>query len=157
MSEKLPSPFAYVTFDVVAHTLDVEATFSGLTAGVTAAHIHCCAAQPANVGVATTTPTFPGFPSGVTSGSYDATSDTSLASTFNAAFITANGGTPAGAEAALFAGMVAGQSYFNIHTTAFGGGEIRGILVAPEPGTVLLLSAGLARLALERWRKRRSR
>lgn len=148
--------FAHVTFDDVLHTLRVEATFSGLTAGTTAAHIHCCTTPPGVIGVATTTPTFSGFPSGVTSGTYDNTLGTSLASAFNPAFVTANGGV-ASAEAALFAGMVVGQSYFNIHTTEFPGGEIRGFLVTPEPGTVLLLSTGLAGLAQQLWRKRRSR
>ena len=52
--------------------------------------------------VATTTPTFPGFPPGVTSGTYDNTLDTSLASAFNPAFVTDHGGTAAGAETALF-------------------------------------------------------
>ena len=67
---------ATVTLDVAAHTLRVQVTFAGLSAPVTAAHIHCCLASPnaaANVGVATSTPTFTGFPSGVMSGSYDNT------------------------------------------------------------------------------------
>ena len=37
----------------------------------------------------------------------------------------------ASAEAALFAGLRAGQSYLNIHTTTFPGGEIRGVLQEP--------------------------
>jgi hypothetical protein len=144
---------AHVTFDVVAHMLHVQAAFSGLVGPTTASHIHCCVPQPANAGVATTVPTFPGFPLGVTSGTYDNTLDTSLLSSYNPAFVTANGGTAASAEAALFAGMVAGQSYFNIHTSSFPGGEIRGILVTPEAGTLLLLSAGLAGLGQRLWRK----
>jgi hypothetical protein len=52
------------------------------------------------------------------------------ASSWNAAFINANGGTPAGAEAALVAGAAAGQAYLNIHTSTFGGGEIRSFLTA---------------------------
>jgi hypothetical protein len=147
---------AHVIFDLVAHTLEVEATYSGLTSNVTAAHIHCCLPQPQNTPVATTTPSFPGFPS-ATSGTYDQTFNTLLTSTYNAPFVTANGGTAAGAEAALFAGMLAGQSYFNIHTTQFGGGEIRGILVAtPEPGTLLLLTAGVAGVAQQLRRRRRA-
>src|SRR5258706_5199324 len=99
---------AFVDIDTVAHTLHVNVVFSGLTAGVTAAHIHCCvspSAAPPTASVATTTPTFPGFPSGVTSGTYDMTFDTTQASTFRAGFITANGGTPAGAEAVLATGL----------------------------------------------------
>ena len=119
---------AVATLNTTAHTLRVVANFSGLTANTTAAHIHCCTTPPANVGVATTTPSFVGFPLGVTSGSMDQTYDTTQASTWNAAFIAANGGTPAGAEAALAAAMASGRAYFNIHTTAFPAGEIRGFL-----------------------------
>ena len=39
----------------------------------------------------------------------------------------------------------AGKWYFNIHTSAFSGGEIRGFTtVVPEPSTVVLLAGGLA-------------
>ena len=149
-----PSPgtgTAHVNFDVVAHTLEVEVTFQGLISPTIASHIHCCLPPPPATQVApvaTTLPTFPGFPLGVTSGSYHQTFDTTLASTYNPAFITAHGGTPGSAEADLFAGMVAGLTYLNIHTSQFPGGEIRGTLLAtPEPGTLLLLAAGIAGLA----------
>ncbi len=118
-----------ITLDTSAHRLIVSATFSGLTSPTTASHIHCCIAPPGATGVATTTPTFAGFPLGVTSGTFNTTLDTTLASTWNPAFITANGGTPLGAEAALAAGARAGQAYLNIHTAAFPGGEIRGFLL----------------------------
>ena len=127
------------TVTVIGTTMRVEASFSGLVpltpsglpSGTTAAHIHATtlAAGTGTAGVATTTPTFPGFPSGVTAGTYDRTLDMTLASSYNPAFITANGGTPLTAFAALKAAMDAGKSYFNIHSTAFGGGEIRGFLV----------------------------
>jgi len=101
------------------------------------------------------TATFPGFPLGVTSGSYDQTFDMLLLSSYNAPFVTANGGTAASAEAALFAGISAGESYLNIHTNAFPGGEIRGFLVAvPEPFTLSLFGAGLAGAAMLRRRRR---
>lgn len=90
---------ATVTFDTTAHTLRVQVSFGGLIGTTTAAHIHCCVAAPGNAGVATQTPSFTGFPLGVTSGTMDTTFDTTLASSFNPAFITANGGTVAGAEA----------------------------------------------------------
>ena len=120
--------FASVTLDTTTHRLRVAVTFSGLSTNTTMAHIHCCTTPPNNVGVATTVPAFVGFPLGVTSGSMDQTYDTTLPGTWNAAYITNNGGTTAGAEAALAAGLAAGQAYLNIHTTQFPPGEIRGFL-----------------------------
>lgn len=145
--------FAQVEYDALTHLLHVEVEFDDLLGTVTAAHIHCCVDAPGVVGVATTVPTFPFFPTGVTSGSYDRTFDLTLASSFNPAFILANGAV-AGAEAALAAGLDAGRAYFNIHTTAFPAGEIRGFLVAvPEPATLPLLGLGvLSLLALRRKR-----
>lgn len=107
------------------HQLRVATTFRDLNSGVTASHVHCCAAPGANAGVATATPTFPGFPSGVTAGSYDRSFNTLDATTWNAAFMTANGGSPAGAEATLLDGLNGGRAYLNIHTTTSPGGEIR--------------------------------
>ena len=136
--------FAIVTVDTILNTMEVNVTFSGLTSGNTAAHIHCCVAPGGNAGVATVTPTFTGFPSGTTAGSYDNVFDMTLASSYNPAFVTLQGGSVSAAEAVLFAGLASGQTYLNIHTTQFGGGEIRGFLVAtPEPGTWVLALAGL--------------
>lgn len=154
--------FATVTLNTTANFLRVVVTFTGLSGTTTASHIHCCTALPGvgTAGVATTTPTFTGFPLGVTSGSYDSDNifdylDLTLASSYNPAFVTAQGGV-AGAEAALIAGMLAGDTYLNIHTTAFPGGEIRGFLpaaAAPEPTTIALLGIGLAGFAVSRRRK----
>ena len=147
--------FTTVTLDDLAHTLHVVVNFTGLLAPNTAAHIHCCVDPPGNISVATTTPTFTGFPSGVTSGSYDHTFDLTLDSSFNAAFVAAHGGTAAQAEADLAAGLVAGQAYLNIHSTLFPGGEIRDFLEpVPEPSTILLFGGGL--LALGLFRRRRT-
>ena len=57
----------------------------------------------------------------------------SLTATYNAPFVTANGGTAAGAEAALLAGIAAGKAYFNVHTQSVPGGEIRGFLQPFDP------------------------
>ena len=147
---------ATVTLDTLAQTLRVEVTFSGLLGMTTAAHIHAPTLTPftGTAGVATTTPTFPGFPLGVTSGTYDHTFDLTQASTYNPAFVTANGGTVASAEAALVAALAAGEAYLNIHTSVVPGGEIRGFL-APVPATLLLFGSGLAGLAGLRFRKTR--
>ena len=142
--------FAELEFDLAVHSFTISATFSGLLGETTAAHIHCCTAIPLAglAGVATQVPTFVGFPLGVTAGNYLATFDTSDLATFNPAFVTANGGTAAGAEAALFAGIEAGRAYFNIHSQMFPGGEIRGFFVqASEPASLALLCGGLAALA----------
>lgn len=142
--------FARVDYDSGAHTLRVQATFSGLLGNTTASHIHGPTAVPGvgTAAVATQTPSFGGFPLGVTSGSYDNLFDMADPSTYRAQFLAANGGTAAGAEAALIASMDSGTAYFNIHSTQFLGGEIRGFLQVPEPVTLLLLGSGLAGAAL---------
>jgi hypothetical protein len=121
---------AIITIDAVSNTMRVQATFSGLLAGVTASHIHAATAVAGTgtAGVATTTPTFTGFPSGVTAGTYDHTFNMLLSSSYNPAYITANGGTPASAWTALRTAISAGKSYLNIHSTQFPAGEIRGFL-----------------------------
>jgi len=142
--------YTTVTYDNVAHTLRVQVTFSGLIGTTTASHIHSATAVPGagTAGVATQLPSFAGFPLGVTSGIMDNTFDLTLASSWNPAFITANGGTTASAEAALFIGMTQGRAYLNIPSSQFPGGEIRGFLQAvPEPATILLLGSGLAGIA----------
>ena len=148
---------ALVTLDTVTNLLTVNVSFAGLVSPTIASHIHCCTLPGANAMVATAVPTFPGFPLGVTAGTYLMTFDLTLASTYNPAFITAHGGTVAGAQAAFIAGLTSGQTYLNIHTTQFPGGEIRGQLQAiPEPASVLLLATGAMGIA-GALRKRRRR
>ena len=138
---------AILTFDDDLLTMRLQTTFSNLTGTVTVAHIHAITDFP-NIGtalVATELPTFVGFPSGVTSGSYDKTFDMNQATSYRAGFITANGGTPSAAYAGLRDASIASKSYLNIHTTSFPAGEIRGFFAAPEPSS---LSMGMLLLGL---------
>jgi CHRD domain-containing protein/PEP-CTERM motif-containing protein len=163
---------ATVVLDPTAETIQINATFSGLTSLTTAAHIHCCAPLGTNAGVATTVPTFPalgGFPAfpivangnGVTAGNYvsavfDLTQSLIYNTTPVTGFVALQGGVPQ-AEAALIAGIENGQTYFNIHTQNFPGGEIRGqlFLAVPEPASLVVLgSAVFGFFLLGRRRKR---
>ncbi len=149
---------AMVFFDTTANTMQVELTFIGLIGTTTASHIHAATATAGDgsAGVATTTPYFVGFPIGVTSGTYNSTLDMTLASSYNSAFITANGGTAASAETVLLASLEAGTAYLDIHTTVDPGGEIRGFLKqVPEPSSIMLAAFGLAGLAAWGWRRRK--
>jgi hypothetical protein len=116
---------------ITGTSMRVQATFSGLLGTTTAAHIHAATAVPGagTAGVATATPSFPGFPLGVTAGTFDMTYDMTDASSYRAGYITANGGTPLSAFAALKAALDNGTSYFNIHSTFAPGGEIRAFFI----------------------------
>jgi hypothetical protein len=83
---------ATIVLDPTAHTIQINATFSGLTSLDMAAHIHCCAPLGTNIGVATTVPAFPGFPLNVTSGTYSSiVFDLTQPTIYNPAFVTLEG------------------------------------------------------------------
>lgn len=163
-ANEAPNPIAslgtgsgLVTVDTDLFTMRVQVQFSGLTGNVTNSHIHCCTATPgvSTAGVATPVPSFPGFPAGATFGTYDQTFDMTQASSYNPAFVTANGGTPGTAFSALLAGFDSGKAYWNIHSTFANPGEIRAFLTpVPEPSSVAVLAlSGLGLFAYRRHRR----
>ena len=111
------------------NTVNIFLNWAGLTGPAVGAHIHCCAAQGSDVRVAINFGP-PAVPTGSLTRMYDLT----LASTYTAGFVSNNGGTGASARSAFLTGLVGGKAYYNVHTTAFPGGEIRGQL-APVPET----------------------
>jgi hypothetical protein len=163
-------------YDDVAGTLELTAQFSGLTGNVTQTHFHgltsisglapnanptpaerqaaATAAQNASIMVGNTS--LPGFPLGVTSGTYAQTLNLNDGLIYNQNFLnTTHGGNVANARAAFVGGLASGQVYWNIHSSMFGGGELRGFpVLVPEPASAGL--AGLGMLAVARLRRRRS-
>jgi len=139
---------ATVTLDEALNTLLVNESFSGLIGGVaTGAHIHCCAPTTGTGPVAVDFGPN-GFPLGTTSGFYSHLFDLLNPISYSAAFLASQGGSVVAARNTVVAGMLAGNTYVNIHNAQFPAGEIRGQLVAtPEPATLGLLALGLLGVA----------
>ena len=139
-----------VSYDNVSQSLTLSANFSGLIGNVTQSHIHVSPTPfSGSGGIAVTSPSLPGFPTGATSGTYGNTLNLTLTSSFNATYLANNGGTAAGAESAFAAHMAAGRAYWNIHTSFGPGGEIRAFLTAvPEQSSLALLGLGAAAIAV---------
>jgi hypothetical protein len=96
-------------------------TYSGLGTNSTLAHIHCCGSTDQAVSALVNFASFGNvfFTPGSTSGSFNGVILLTPAFSANA---TINGDS-------LRKAMDAGLTYVNIHTTQFGGGEIRGQIV----------------------------
>ena len=106
------------TLDTSTNVFTYDVTFSGLASNVTSGHIHGPAAAGVNSG---TTINFATLPSatvtlGATSGTAHGVTTLNAA---NAITATVSGDS---LKKLLFAGL----TYANIHSTGFGGGEIRG-------------------------------
>ncbi|MEH6435855.1 CHRD domain-containing protein [Massilia sp. DD77] len=141
-----PSPgYSIASFELDGMILSADIPFTDLVSGTTMAHIHCCTVESLTGTAGVAIPLF-GFPTGVTSGNYSQTFDLADPAVYDPAFLTAFGGTAAGASAALLDALGENTAYLNIHTTQYPGGEIRGFMVAapiPEPGSWAMLGVGL--------------
>lgn len=152
-SEATPNPspgYSIGHLELDGTMLRANIPFADLVSGTIGAHIHCCTTD-SFTGTAGVAIGFDDFPSGATSGFYTRLFDLTDASIYDPAFLTAFGGTAAGASAALLDGLSEHTAYVNIHTTQYPGGEIRGFLVAapiPEPGSWAMLLAGLTGVGL---------
>ena len=149
--------YGTVWYDDASNVLSLNLTWSGLTGEGMQAHIHCCAANAlSNAGIALDLWLMPD--PRPASGTYSAVYDLDVVNPFRTTFTSANGGTTMTAFAALRSAMDAdnGRSYYNIHTMAFPGGEIRGNLAPiPEPATLMTFLIGSAVLGLTSRRRRK--
>lgn len=125
---------ATLVFDDVANTFTLSMGGGGLSAGITLAHIHRAAAGVAGPAIVTLH-TQPGF--------------VGLGMTFFALNMDSTP-FPVGAGDVNKTAVLAGDTYINVHTSTFPGGEIRGQLMSeliavpiPEPETYALMLAGL--------------
>ncbi len=147
---------ATLVIDEVTNDMNIDVNFQGLSGTSTVAHIHGPTANPfiGSAGVMTTTPTFSDFPAGVSSSTYSNILNLLAAGTYRAGFITASGGTVQGARDAFLAALIGKKAYLNIHSSTFGGGEIRGFLVQQVPGPLPIFGVGVAMAWSRRLRRR---
>jgi hypothetical protein len=143
-----------MTFSATVYNIDVTGTqTSDINDNLTAAHIHAGPNLPPNT-------------NGVVWGFFGAPlNDNNPNDSVFTPFANGVGGTFSGkwdapegnntTLAAQLSNLLSGRAYINFHTRQFGGGEIRGALVAvPEPGAVALF-VGMGVTSLMALRRRR--
>jgi hypothetical protein len=163
-----------VIYDDALHTLSLQCSFSGLTGNVTQTHFHAvtsisglpdnnppgetlaqAAAAVPNAGIAIGNTSLPNFPLNVTSGTYSQVLDLTNSAIYNTSFLNnaPNSGSVAAAEATFVGALTSGKTYWNIHSSTFGGGELRGFpVLVPEPTTLAVAAIGMAGLCIRRRR-----
>lgn len=121
----LGSGTATVSFDDSTFAVSVFESWAGLSGNVTVNHIHVASAPGGTGGVVLGFPVAnPSPPTGSFSGTFTLTN-----TAFNSLLTSTN----------------AGLAYVNLHSTAFGGGELRGFLApVPEASTYAMMLAGIA-------------
>jgi hypothetical protein len=125
-------------------TMTLSGSFSGISGTFSDAHIHGSAAPGANAGVLYSIVPF------LTLGA-DNKSGT-LSGQITMVPMPNNRDVPITQQ---LLDLNNGLWYFNIHSSSFGGGEIRGqILSVPEPSTLALIGLGLGGLLVQRSRRR---
>jgi CHRD domain/PEP-CTERM motif len=139
------------------NNIRLTGSFQNLTGLSLLGHLHCCSSRTANGAQAIDFSENPGFQLGVQSGSFDLTYDLLNATTYTAAFLAASGGTARGARDRLFGNLNNGLGYFNIHSTVFRGGELRGQLAGiPEPASWGMMIVGFGLIGGKMRRRRQS-
>lgn len=131
-------------YDTDTLMLTVHLEWQDLLEPAQASHIHVPTAFGENGPVAVDfVPA--GFPN-VVSGTYDHVFDLDDAASYGAAFLGSFGGDVDLARDAVVQALIENRAYFNIHTSVFPPGEIRGNIaqIVPEPSSLALLGLGVA-------------
>src|SRR5262245_11483654 len=129
-------------------TMTINGNFTGLSGNSTAAHIHGpSAAFPASASVI-----YDFTPGGLNLATLGSTSG-SINGSFELVPKGAGGTYTVNQQ---MADLNAGLWYVNVHSSTFGGGEIRGVILpVPEPSTWVLAGLGVGGLVLLRMRRQR--